>query len=231
MIKLVNIKELKNYEQEYQKHYQAYCTSQWDFPMDDEFYVQGLNEDHKWLDVSGITYSISYSQGDHAEFLGRAYIEKFLDEFDTENEYFVLREALRMGDCDEYIIISRSNYRSGGAQFDTIEWRGYDDGQFDPDHTIEDCNERTTSILKGMNYGEYYNICQELIGDLETWIKEKCEGLFSKLYDDICSEIEHQQSEEAFVEWAESMDEQFEVEVDDELEGAASDFEDGRLAA
>ena len=232
MIKTVNIKELKeSHPKQYDKAYERYCTSQWDFPLEEDWYVEGLNENNKWLDVSGITYSVSYSQGDHAEFLGRAYVEKFLDEFDTENEYFVLREALRMGDCDEYIIISRSNYRSGGAQFDTIEWRGYDDGQFDPDHTIEDCNERTTSILKGMNYGEYYNICQELIGDLETWIKEKCEQLFDKLYYDIRADIDHQMSEESFEEWAESMDEQFEVEVDDEPEGSDSCHQGERLAA
>ena len=217
MQKLVDIKELKDSHPEaYQKEYERYCNMQWEFPLEEDWYVEGLNEQNKWLVASGILYSISYSQGDYAQFTGRVYVEKFLEEFDTENEYFVLREALKMGDCDEYMVVSRSHYSRGGAQFDTIEWRGYDDGQFDPDHTIEDCNERTTSILKGMNYGEYYNICQELIGDLEEWIKGKCEELFSELYDDMCSEIEHQQSEEAFVEWAESMDEQFEVEVDDE---------------
>ena len=41
----------------------------------------------------------------------------------TGNEYFVLREAMKMGDCDEYMVVSRSNYRGGGAAFDSIEWQ------------------------------------------------------------------------------------------------------------
>lgn len=230
MKKLVNIKELKNYEQEYQKHYQAYCTSQWDFPLEEDWYVDGLNEQNKWLDVSGILYSISYSQGDYAQFTGRVYLEKFLDEFDTENEYFVLREALKMGDCDEYMVVSRSSYNRGGAAFDAIEWRGYDEGQDDADWVVGGVNQ-TRSILEGMNYRDYREVCQELIGDLEEWIKGKCESLFSKLYDDITSELEYQTSEVAFVEWAESMDEQFEVEVDDEPEGCDSCHQGERLAA
>lgn len=230
MIKTVDIKELKNYEQDYQKYYQEYCTSQWDFPLEEDWYVDGLNEQNKWLDVSGILYSISYSQGDYAQFTGRVYLEKFLDEFDTENEYFVLREALKMDDCGEYIVISRSSYNRGGASFDCIEWRGMEEGYFEDDDVVG-YNERTASILKGMNYREYYNVCEELIGDLEEWIKGKCESLFSKLYDDITSELEYQTSEESFVEWAACNDAEFEVEVDDELERTVSDSEDGRLAA
>ena len=240
MLKTVNVQQLKdNHPAEYQKEYERYYTSQWEFPLEEDWYIEGLNEQNKWLDVSGILYSISYSQGDYAQFTGRVYLEKFLDEFDTENEYFVLREAMKMGDCDEYMVVSRSSYYRGGASFDTIEWRGLDEGWFEND-TVLGHNGRTTSILEGMNYKDYYDVCQELIGDLEEWVKGKCESLFSKLYDDIRSELEYQSSEEAFVEWAESMDEQFEVEVDDEeyteegspeCRGAVSRIDDGRLAA
>ena len=240
MIKTVDIKELKaNHPVEYKKEHERYCSWQWECGLDVEFYKECLNEDHKWLDVDKIHYSISYSQGDHAYFTGRIYLEKFLDVFDTENEYFVLREAMKMGDCDEYMVVSRSNYRGGGAAFDSIEWRGYWDGVLEAEEPLK-CDGLYKSILEGMKYGEYHNICHELIGDLETWGKGKCEQMFSKLYDDLCNDIDYQMSEEAFDEWAESMDEKFEVEVDDEGDteegqtqcgGAVSTDEVGRLAA
>lgn len=215
-MKTVTIQQLKaNHPAEYQKEYERYCYRQWEFPLEESFYVDRLNEDNKWLDVSGILYSVSYSQGDYAQFTGRVYLEKFLDEFDTENEYFVLREALKMGDCDEYMVVSRSNYSRGDASFDTIEWRGYDEGMLDEDAVLES-DGPYRSILEGMNYIEYYQLCIDQIADLETWVKGKCKSLFSKLYDDIRSELDHQMSEDSFEEWAESMDEQFEVEVDDE---------------
>lgn len=214
MIKTVDIKELKaNHPETYQKEHERYCQSQWDSPLEEDWYVDGLNEQNKWLDVSGILYSISYSQGDYAQFTGRVYLEKFLDEFDTENEYFVLRESLRMGDCDEYMVVSRSSYNRSGASFDCIEWRAYDGADVYDDWIVKDANQ-TTSILGDMNYREYYDVCQELIGDLEEWVKGKCESLFSKLYDDITSELEYQTSEKAFIEWAECNDAEFEVEVE-----------------
>lgn len=231
MKKLVGINELKNHPAEYQKQYERYCSMQWNHSIDEGFYEDCLNEDNKWLDVSGIYYSVSYSQGDHAFFTGRVYLEKFLDEFDTENEYFVLREALKMGDCDDYMVVSRSSYRYDGAAFDEIAWHGWDEGQFDSDDIVPGHYGECLSILAGMNYQEYYDLCVEQSSNLEAWVKTKCEQLFSKLYDDIRGELDYQMSEEAFVEWADSMDEQFEIEVDDELDGATSGIEDGRLAA
>lgn len=239
MKKLVNIKELKNHEQEYQKYYQAYCTSQWDFPMDDEYHKEYLNET-PWLEVDKLHYSVSYSQGDYAYFTGRVLLDKFLDEKDTENEYFVLREAMKLNDCAIRLYICNSSYRHAHAVFDEIEWYGMEDGYFEDDDVLGH-NDRTTSILEGMNYREYFDVCQELMGDLYTWVKEVCEQRMNKLYWDIRADIDHQMSEESFEEWAESMDEQFEVEVDDEIEvmeeheaecrGTVSHDETCRLAA
>ena len=216
MKKLVNIKELKNYEQEYQDAYQRYCTSQWDFPMDDEWYKECLNET-PWLDVNAVYYSVSYSQGDYAFFTGHVDLVKFLAEKDTENDYFVLREAMKLDDCCDQLYIEMSNTRNSGAVFNEIEWRGTDDGYFEEEDVVlkyRDVEHR--SILEGMNYREYYDLCQELMGDLYTWVKEVCEQRMNKLYYDIREDIDHQMSEEAFEEWAESMDEQFEVEVMEE---------------
>lgn len=240
MIKTVNIKELKaNHPDVYQKEHERYCQSQWELPLDEDFYVDSLNEDNDWLDVDDIRYSISYSQGDHAFFTGKVWLEKFLDAFDIENEYFVLRESLKLGDCDEYMVISEGvGYRSS-ARFDSIEWRGYDDGALDEDAVLE-CDGPYKSILAGMNYCEYYQICIDQINDLETWVKGKCEAMFGKLYYQLRDEIDYQMSEEVFDEWAESLDEQFAVEVDDEecteegateCGGAVSTDEVSRLAA
>lgn len=231
MIKTVNIKELKaNHPDVYQKEHERYCQSQWELPLEEDFYVDSLNEDNDWLDVDAIRYSISYSQGDDAFFTGKVWLENFLEAFDTENEYFVLREALKIGDCDEYMVISEGvGYRSS-ARFDEIIWRGYDDGALDEDAVLE-CDGPHKSILAGMNYWEYYQICIDQINDLETWVKGKCEAMFGKLYDQLRDEIDYQMSEEAFNEWAESLDEQFEVEVDDEPEGHDSGRQGERLAA
>ena len=213
MKKLVNIKELKNYEQEYQKHYQAYCTSQWEFPMDDEWYKECLNET-PWLDVNAVYYSVGYCQSDYAFFTGYVDLREFLKEKDTENEYFVLREAIELEDCADRMYIEMSHTRNNGAIFNEIEWRAEDGyyGDIDPDAVVKPYGEYR-SILEGMNYQEYYDICVELSGDLYTWVKEVCEQRMNELYYEIRADIDHQMSEESFEEWAESMDEQFEVEV------------------
>jgi Rad3-related DNA helicase len=215
MKKLVNIKELKeSYCSEYQKEYERYCNRQWEFPMDDEWYKECLNET-PWLDVNAVYYSVSYSQGDYAFFTGHVDLVKFLEEKDTENEYFALREAMKLDDCCDRLYIEMSNTRNSGVVFNEIEWRGLDEGWFEDDDVLGH-NDRTTSILEGMNYREYYDLCMDLMGDLYTWVKEVCEQRMNQLYYDIREDIDHQMSEEAFEEWAESMDEQFEVEVMEE---------------
>lgn len=239
MKKLVDIKELKaNHSSEYNTVYQEYCTAQWDFPLEESVYVDGLNEDNKWLDVDNIYYSVSYSQGDYAYFTGRVDLTKFLDEFDTEGEYFVLREAMKLKDAGEKLDICQNRRWGESAHFENIKWIGL--SNWDYEGGVVKTYGGYNSILVGMNYGEYYNLCRELSGDLEKWVKGKCEGLFTKLYDDIRSEIDYMMSEEAFEEWAESMDEKFEVEIDDEgnteeatseCGGAVSSDEAGRLAA
>ena len=218
MKKLVSIKELKNHEQEYQHYYQEYCSMQWEFPIDDSYYIDWLNET-PWLDVDVVYYRVSYSQGDYAYFTGRVLLDKFLEEKDTENEYFVLREAMKLGDCSGVLGIGSSR-RESYATFDEIEWCGYDDPWWDEDKKVAS-NGQHTSILEGMDYREYYDICQDLMGDLYSWVKEVCEQRMNKLYYEIREDIDHQMSEESFEEWAESMGEEFEVEVDDELEEAA----------
>lgn len=231
MKKLVNIKELKeSYDSEYQKEYQKFCEMQWSFDLETDWFVEGLNEKNKWLDVDAIQYSVGYSQGDYAYFTGRVMLERFLDEFDGENEYFVLREAMKLRDCGEVMQIRNSPRWGSNADFDEIEWCAAEDGYYDPDDVVKSYA-GYRSVLEGMNYHEYYNICIEMMDNLHTWVKEVCEGLFRDLYYEIRDEIEHQMSEESFEEWAESMGEEFEVEVDDDKCGDDNCLEDGRMAA
>lgn len=229
MIKTVNIKELKNHEQEYQKYYQAYCTSQWEFPPETDWYIEGLNET-PWLKANQVYYSVGYCQSDYAFFTGYVDLREFLKEKDTENEYFVLREAMELEDCSDRLYIDMSHTRNSYATFDEIEWRAAEDGYFEDDAVVQSYGEHR-SILEGMNYREYFDLCQELMGDLYTWVKEVCEQRMNQLYYEIRDDIDHQMSEESFEEWAESMDEQFEVEVEDEPEGSDSCHQGERLAA
>ena len=227
MKKLVNIKELKaNHPKEYDDHYQKYCTMQWEFPLEESWYVDGLNET-PWLDVEEVHYNVGYSQGDYAYFTGRVLLDKFLEEKDTENDYFVLVEAMKLQDCSDQLLISGS-HRGGHATFDDIEWWGEVD--WFEGAVVHPCGDNR-SILEGMDYREYHNLCQELIGDLYTWVKEVCEQRMNKLYWEIREDIDHQMSEEAFEEWAESMDEQFEVEIDDDEPRDADHSKDARMAA
>lgn len=218
MKKLVNIKELKeSYDSEYQKEYQKFCEMQWSFDLETDWFVEWLNEKNKWLDADAILYSVSYSQGDYAYFTGQVHLDKFLDEFDREDEYFVLREAMKLRDCGEVMQIRNSPRWGSNADFGEIDWTGTDEGYFqDEDVVLVYHGVEHRSVLEGMNYKEYYDICQEMMGNLHTWVKEVCEGLFRDLCYEIRDEIEHQMSEESFEEWAESMDEQFEVEVEEE---------------
>ena len=231
MKKLVNIKELKeSYDSEYQKEYQKFCEMQWSFDLETDWFVEWLNEKNKWLDVDAIQYSVGYSQGDYAYFIGRVMLERFLDEFDREGEYFVLREAMKLRDCGEVMQIRNSPRWGSNADFDEIEWCAAEDGYFDDDCIVKSYGQYR-SILEGMNYKDYYDICQEMMSNLHTWVKEVCEGLFNDLYYEIREEVEHQMSEESFEEWAESMGEEFEVEVDDDKCGDDNCLEDGRMAA
>lgn len=214
MKKLVDIKELKLHEQEYQKHYQEYCSMQWDIGCEPEWYKDGLNET-PWLDVDAVYYNVSYSQGDYAYFTGRVLLDKFLKEKDTENEYFVLREAMKLRDCADQLSIGSSR-RESYATFDEIEWLGGDDFYGIDDEAVVTSFTEHRSILEGMDYREYYDICQDLMGDLYSWVKEVCEQRMNKLYYEIREDIDHQMSEESFEEWAESMGEEFEVEVMEE---------------
>lgn len=229
MKKLVDIKELKaNHSDVYDAHYQKYCTMQWEWPLEESFYVDGLNEDHKWLNVDKIHYSVGYCQSDYAYFTGWVDLTKFLEEFDTEGEYFVLREAIKLADADGKLVIWQNRRWGESVHFDNIEWLGWE--TIEDNAAVQSFGD-TRSILEGMNYGEYIDLCQELIRDLEAWVKGKCEGLFNDLYYKIRDEIDYQMSEEAFEEWAESMDEQFEVEVDNDEPRDADHSEAARLAA
>ena len=229
----VGIHQLKEHsEKQYQKEYEKWVESWWHWDYDVEWIKEDLNTQNKWLDVDAIQYSVGYSQGDYAYFTGRVLLDKFLDEFDRENEYFVLREAMKLRDCGEVMQIRNSPRWGSNADFDEIEWTGNDEGYFE-DHNVVKSFTEHRSVLEGMAYKDYYDICQEMIGNLHTWVKEVCESEFNKLYYTIRDDIEYQVSEEQFIEWCESMDEKFEVEVDDdenESVGDADRPEDCRAA-
>lgn len=221
----VDVKTLKDkYPEEYTRAYEKWAYRDWDVHIDTEWYKESLQEKYKWLDVHEIFYSIAYSQGDNAFFTGNVKLGKFLDEHDTNNEYFVLREAMKMGDCAYYMRITSSWRRGCDALFEDIEWHGYDEWFVGEEIFVEG-----NSVLAGMPYGDYHEICMELLGDLYGWAKTVCEDLFDTLYKDIRAEVEYQTSEECFIEWAEAMDEKFEVE--DESIGDAERIESCRIAA
>lgn len=220
----VGIHQLKEHsEKQYQKEYEKWVESWWHWDYDVEWIKEGLKEDFKWLDVDAIHCSVSYSQGDYAYFTGCVLLDKFLDEFDTDNEYFVLREAMRMNDCGDVMQIRNSPRWGSNADFDDIEWKA-DDWAIDDDEVVKSFTDHK-SVLEGMNYSEYYDICQEMICNLQTWAKEVCEQEFNRLYYTIRDDIEYQTSEEQFIEWCESMDEKFEVEVDDDENESVGDAE------
>lgn len=239
--KLVKIKELKaKYPQEYDKAYQKFCSMQWDCPVEESGYIEDLQEANKWLLVNNIHYSVGHCQSDDAYFTGRVRLDLFLEAFDTENEYFVLREAMKLRDCDTWFDIETGR-RSAYAGFGEIEWQN-DNADFVDEDAVVKSYGPCRSILEGMSYHEYYDTCMNLLGDLETWVKGKCENMFKDLYYKLRDDIDDQMSEESFEEWAESMDEEFEVyeEIDDEGDteegtpecgGTVSTDEVSRLAA
>lgn len=222
----VDIKTLKeSYGSAYDKAYEKWVSDWWGWDMEVDYHKEGLKETYKWLDVDDLLYSVSYSQGDFAAFTGRVDLLKFLDEHDTANEYFVLREAIRIGSCDPYLSICDGGRRY--VSFDSIEWRDEH-----PDYAHEEWTLiANNSPLDGMLYRDFYDIATELLGDLQTWVEEVCKQAFQKLYYDIRDDIEYQTSEESFIDCAEANEYKFEVEVDDEDIGDVSDNESRRLAA
>ena len=228
-VKIQQLKESypKQYEEAYQKWSEHWCS--WD-DTDVEWLKDDLNS-NKWLDVVDVHYCVSYSQGDYAHFSGRVLLDVFLETFDKDNEYFVLREAMKLSDCSSQMFISNS-VRGNNPVFEEIEWHGEDVGYGDlADDAVVEADGAVKSVLEGMDYREYYDICNELIGDLYEWVKGKCENMFYDMYKSIRDDLEYQTSEEYFVEWAESMDETYLVEVEDESIGDGSGVESCRLAA
>lgn len=223
----VGIHQLKeSYCSAYDKAYEKWVESWWHWDYDVDWVKEGLKEDHKWLDVDRIVCSVSYSQGDFAAFTGDVNLITFLEERDHDNEYFVLREAMKLGSCDRKIKLTECG-RYSNVSFSDIDWTDYDTN--DVEFLCA-----PSSPLDGMPFNDYYEICIDQIGDLETWVKEVCKQEFDKLYYTIRDDIEYQTSEDSFVEWAHCNDEKFEVEVDDdgyESVGDAEHFEDCRIAA
>lgn len=206
----VDVKTLKaNYPEIYTREYEKWTQHGWEFPIDTDWHKESLQEKYKWLDIYEIQFSISYSQGDYAFFTGNVKLSKFLDEYDTDGDYFVLREAMKLAECAHYMRITTSWRRDVSASFEHIEWYGFDEWTDDGETVVEG-----ESVLAGMPYGEFHSICMELLGDLYGWVKNVCEGLFDELYYDLRTDIEYQTSEEQFIERCECMDEKFEVEIE-----------------
>lgn len=223
----VGIHQLKeSYSEQYDKEYQKWVESWWHWDYDVEWIKEGLKEDLKWLDVDKVICSVSYSQGDFAAFTGKVDLLAFLEERDTDNEYFILREAIRIGSCDRYMVLTENSWYSN-VSFSDVEWDDYEPGD------VEYLNQ-PNSVLDGMDFSEYHAIATDLIGDLDSWVQEVCKQEFDKLYYTIRDDIDYQTSEEQFVEWCESMGEKFEVEVDDDEDESVGDagcVESCRIAA
>ncbi len=178
--------------------------------------------EHKWWDfvaqefadrmaavgvrVEQIYFSLSYSQSDHAGFVGRVDISMWMhhNKYDKDQTYAEAFPALYLATVQDgsYMRVTEGNRSRPDTDYHCLHDYTVPDGIFQ--HLDEEAWEELV-------------IDQEADADLESNIREWLRGQYQELYDDLRHEYDHLSSEESFIDSCECNEVTFEVEVEDEI--------------
>lgn len=144
-----------------------------------------------------IYFSLSYCQSDYAAFDANVRMHTWAKAIKLDEQYPAL-----VVDLEEYGATARisSNHRNSYSYVASYEYA--------PGNTVP------AGIFSGLAPEAWDTLVEEQFAAcsieamMDEWAKEQCQNLYTKLRE----EYEYLSSEEQFVEWAKSMDEQFEVE-------------------
>lgn len=156
--------------------------------------------------VERIYFELSYSQGDHAGFVGRVDISMWMqhNKYDKDQTYAEAFPALYLATVQDgsYVVV-REGHRS----------------RPDTDYTCSIEYTTPEGIFQHLDEEAWEELVtdQEADADLESNIKEWLWGQYQELYDDLRHEYDHLSSEESFIDSCECNEVTFEVEVEDEI--------------
>jgi len=207
-MKTVNIDVLKeHYPAEYQRAYEEWIYRQHDvigidWPEFAKEQTKHLLSGSGW-DVIHVHYRVAYSQGDGvAVEAGFDFSHTSPEQQDAMRRNFPMcTEFARLG----YIAVNSLLRSNRGPS--RVEWE-IDFGFWrDEDDVIDE------GIYKGLLIDTAEQIIEEEdVEKFAEWLHGDVESAESDVYQSLCADAEHQQSEEAFIEWARDFDEEFAVE-------------------
>ena len=156
--------------------------------------------------VERIYFSLSYSQGDHAGFVGRVDISMWMhhNKYDKDQTYAEAFPALYLATVQDgsYVVVA-----AGRRSRPETDYHSHVENT-DPEGIFQH--------LDGDAWEELVTD-QEADADLASNITEWLRGQYQELYDDLRHEYDHLSSEESFIESCECNEVTFEVEVEDEI--------------
>ena len=193
------------FQREYEKWVQTYFHYDWWDGVRDIFVEDmaefGVEIAQEWRNGSSaghrIYFSLSYSQSDYAAFDANVHMCTWAKAMKLDEQYPAL-----VVDLEEYGATARiSSYRRGS--YSCVASYDYAPGNTSP-----------AGIFSGLASEAWDTLVEEQFAAcaieklMDEWVKAQCQ----KLYRQLQEEYEYLSSEDQFVEWAKSMDEQFEVE-------------------
>lgn len=193
------------FEREYERWVQTYFHYDWwdgvyDGFIEDraEFGVEIAQERRNGRSAGHqIYFSLGYCQSDYAAFDANVRMHTWAKAMKLDEQYPAL-----VVDLEEYGATARiSSNRRGSYSY--VSSYDYAPGNTSPAGIFSGLAPEAWDTL----VEEQFAACS-IEATMDEWVKGQCQSLYKKLKE----EYEYLSSEEQFVEWAKSMDEQFEVE-------------------
>ena len=198
----MKLNELKEYDEDvYRKAYEKWAV--WQNNFDDwwEDVYDWMKEQGKerGFNVEEIEFSGFCSQGDGARWKGSIDVYKWLqgqEWWKGRAHWSIYGELNRIGLMGCGVGRFSSNYSNDGSMWVEVEWGEMEFGGYD-DCVVEE------GLFQGLTYSEAYEILEPHTQDIEDTLLEAARDFAREIYRTLEEEYEYQTSEEAFAEWAE----------------------------
>jgi hypothetical protein len=217
---MLRIRQLKpaDFEREYEKWSMNY-------PWDGSYVTENFKEEMSpYVNDMTCYWSGFWSQGDGASFAGIVNLLDVLDLIDTDNGHVLYRELMRASELNRTArVVHRGHY----CHEETMGYDHVDSNTFNwiVQHGVFAGLDLRTLHEDGAMESERM-LCEMVdagAADVLAWLKDKAR----ELYNDLKESYEADISKEAFIEWAEANDEEFDYDYDDTEDCDRSDQQQG----
>ena len=205
-------------EREYEKWVQ-------DYHWNGDYVTENFKEEMSpYVNDMTCYWSGFWSQGDGASFAGIVDLLAVLDLIDTDNGHVLYRELMRVNELSQTArVVHRGHY----CHEETMEYDHVDDNTSNwvVRHGVFAGLDLRTLHEDGAMESERM-LCETVdagAADVLAWLKDKAR----ELYKDLEESYESDTSKEAFIDWAEANDEEFDYDYDDTENCDRSDQQQG----